>query len=114
MLSPQDFSRKSHTTDLQLVLQWLLCLTPGVKGSALGQVGLVSVYCDWVKQEVLSQWGGKQDCLSRSVPKKTLAYPWDVKQPKDNCALDSLLSLSATLYSSVSKEPTNKCALYTV
>ena len=33
----------------KLALQWLPCQTPGVIGSALGLVGPVSVYCDWVR-----------------------------------------------------------------
>ena len=32
--------------------QWLPCQAPGVIGSALGLVSLVSVYCDWVRWEV--------------------------------------------------------------
>ena len=30
-------------------LRWLSCQTPGVRGSVLGLVGQVSVYCDWVR-----------------------------------------------------------------
>ena len=30
-------------------LQWLPCQAPGMIGSALGLVGPVSVYCDWVR-----------------------------------------------------------------
>ena len=33
----------------KLALQWLPCQAPGVKGSALGLVGPVSAYCDWVR-----------------------------------------------------------------
>ena len=33
----------------KLALQWLPCQGPGVIGSALGLVGPVSVYCDWVR-----------------------------------------------------------------
>ena len=33
-------------------LQWLPCQAPGVIGSVLGLVGTVSVYCDWVRQNV--------------------------------------------------------------
>ena len=33
----------------KLALQWLPCKAPGVIWSALGLVGLVSVYCDWVR-----------------------------------------------------------------
>ena len=36
----------------KLALQWLPCQAPGVKGSALGLVGPVSVYCDWVRWKV--------------------------------------------------------------
>ena len=32
-----------------LALQWLPCQALGVIGSALGLVGPVSVYCDWVR-----------------------------------------------------------------
>ena len=37
---------------LKLVLQWLPCQAPGIIGSALGLVGLVSVFCDWVREKV--------------------------------------------------------------
>ena len=44
------FSGLSHTSDLKkMALQWLPCQAPGVIGSALGLVGQVSVYCDWVR-----------------------------------------------------------------
>ena len=33
----------------KLALQWLPCQAPGIIGSALGLVGQVSVYCDWVR-----------------------------------------------------------------
>ena len=33
----------------KLALQWLPCQAPGIVGSVLGLVGLVLVYCDWVK-----------------------------------------------------------------
>ena len=33
----------------KLPLQWLPCRAPGIIGSALGLVGPVSVYCDWVR-----------------------------------------------------------------
>ena len=36
----------------KFAVQWLPCLTPGAIGSALGLVGPVSVYCDWVRQKV--------------------------------------------------------------
>ena len=43
----RDFSGSSQTSDL--ALQWLPCQEPGIIRSALGVVGPVSVYCDWVK-----------------------------------------------------------------
>ena len=42
----QDFSRSSHASDFKIGPQWLPCQAPGDKGSALGLVGPVSVYCD--------------------------------------------------------------------
>ena len=42
----RDFSGSSHTSHLKLAL---LCQAPGVIGSVLGLVGLVSEYCDWVR-----------------------------------------------------------------
>ena len=36
----------------KLAVQWLPCQAPGVIGSALGLVGPVSVYCDWVRWKV--------------------------------------------------------------
>ena len=36
----------------KLALQRLPCQAPGVIGSALGLVGPVSVYCDWVRWKV--------------------------------------------------------------
>ena len=35
-----------------VAVQWLPCQAPGVIGSALGMVGPVSVYCDWVRWKV--------------------------------------------------------------
>ena len=50
-----DFSGSSHTSDLKkMALQWLPCQAPGLVESALGLVGPLSVYCDWVRQKVLS------------------------------------------------------------
>ena len=40
-----------HVTEINS-LQWLPCQAPGVIGSVLGLVGLVSVYCDWVRWTV--------------------------------------------------------------
>ena len=43
----RDFSGSSNTSDLKkMTLLWLSCQTPCVIGSALGLIGLVSVYCD--------------------------------------------------------------------
>ena len=46
----RDFSRSSHTSDLK---NWLSSGYPArrlaLEGSALGLVGPVSVYCNWVK-----------------------------------------------------------------
>ena len=36
----------------KLALQWLPCQAPGVIGSAVGLIGQVSVYCDWVRWKV--------------------------------------------------------------
>ena len=43
------FSGSSHTSDFKIALQWLPCQAPGVIGSALGLVGPVSVYYEWVR-----------------------------------------------------------------
>ena len=55
----------------RLVLEWPHCQAPGVIGSALGLVGPVSVYCDWVRYNsdlrLLSQCGSAYNCVSRSV-----------------------------------------------
>ena len=42
----QDFSGSSHTSDLKIGTP---VATTGVIGSALGLVGPVSAYCDWVR-----------------------------------------------------------------
>ena len=61
---------------------------PGVIGSALGLVGLVSVYCDWVRWKVwsatsISVWQHVK--LSEQIrPWDTLPCCWDVKQPTNN------------------------------
>ena len=41
----RDFPRSSHTSDLEIGTP--VATLPGVTGSALRLVGLVSVYCDW-------------------------------------------------------------------
>ena len=49
-LRPDFFPGSSHTSELKkLSLQWLPCQARGFIGSALGLVGPVSVYCDWVR-----------------------------------------------------------------
>ena len=69
----------------KLALQWLPCQAPGVIGSVLGLVCLVSVYCDWVRWKVgsatyISVW--QHVNLSEQIrPRDALACCWDVKQP---------------------------------
>ena len=46
--------KKTHTKKQKLVLQWIPYQAPDVIGSALGMVGPMSVYCDWVRQQVRS------------------------------------------------------------
>ena len=46
-------------------------------------VGPVSAHCDWLKQrdlQLLSQSGGTDNCLSRSIPEICFACCWNVKQ----------------------------------
>ena len=45
-----DFSGSSHTSDLEIGTP--VATLPGMIGSALGLVGPVSVYCDWVRWKV--------------------------------------------------------------
>ena len=54
----------------RLALCWLPCQAPGVVGSTLGLVDLVSVYCGLGKFDVqrFSQCGSTYSCLSRPVP----------------------------------------------
>ena len=42
-----EFSRSSHTSDLKIGTP--VATLPGIPGPALGFVGPVSVYCDWVR-----------------------------------------------------------------
>ena len=53
-IAPEILSGSSHTSDFKLPLHWLPCQALGIIGSALGLVGPVSVYCDWVRQKVSS------------------------------------------------------------
>ena len=48
-LSRDFFRGRVIPVTQKLALQWLPCQAPGVIGSALGLVGPVSVYCDWVR-----------------------------------------------------------------
>ena len=49
LLAPGFFRGRVIPVTSKLALQWLPCQAPGVTGSALGLVGPVSVYCDWVR-----------------------------------------------------------------
>ena len=63
-------SRLRHGDFFRVALQWPLCQAPGVSGSALGLLGPVSVYCDWVRQfdlQLLTHYDSTYTCLSRSV-----------------------------------------------
>ena len=44
----------SHTGDFKLLFKWLPCQMPSFKGTELGLVGPVSVYCDQMKYQVWS------------------------------------------------------------
>ena len=48
-LAPGFFRGRVIPVTEKLVHQWLPFQAPGVIGSALGLVGPVSVYCDWVR-----------------------------------------------------------------
>ena len=50
--APGVFRGRVIPVTSKLALQWLPCQAPGVIGSALGLVGPVSVYCDWVRWKV--------------------------------------------------------------
>ena len=56
----------------KLALQWLPCRVPGIIGSVLRLVGLVSVYCDWVVCEESSICNF---CLSVAARKLVWAGP---------------------------------------
>ena len=47
-----EFSGSNHTADLKKGTPGLLCQVPGIIGSVLGLVGLVSIYSDRVRQQV--------------------------------------------------------------
>ena len=48
-LAPGFFPGRAIPMTQKLALLWLPCQAPGVIGSALGLVGLVSVYCDCMR-----------------------------------------------------------------
>ena len=52
LLRRDFFGVESYQRLKNWALQWLPCQAPGVIGSALGLVGPVSVYCDWVRWKV--------------------------------------------------------------
>ena len=72
----------------KLALQWLPCQAPGVRGSVLGLVGPMSVYCDWVRWRVGSATSvsvRQHVELSEQVRLwDTLACCLDVKQLSNN------------------------------
>ena len=84
-LAPRFFRGRVILVTETITLQWLPCQAPGVIGSALGLVGPVSVYCDWVRWKVwsatsISVWQHVK--LSEQIrPWDALACCWDVKQP---------------------------------
>ena len=53
-LRRDNFGARVIPVTSKLALQWLPCQAPGVIGSALGLVGPVSVYCDWVRWKLWS------------------------------------------------------------
>ena len=66
-----DFSGLSYTSDLLIGIPVATWQVSGVEGSALGLVGPMLVYCDWVRNFdllLLSQCGSMYNCVSGSVP----------------------------------------------
>ena len=78
----RDFSGPSLTSDLKIGTP--VATLPGITGSALGLVGLMSVYCDWMSLQVQSAtsvlvW--QQVNLSEQINFwDTLACCWDMEQ----------------------------------
>ena len=58
------FSRSSITSDLKIGTPVTTLQGPGVIGSVLGLVGLVSVYCDWVRWKV---WPATGSVAARKI-----------------------------------------------
>ena len=85
------FSGRVMPVTYKLALQWLPCQAPGVIGSALGLVGPVSVYRDWVKQKVGSATSvsvSQHVQLSEQIRLwDTPACCWDVTQPTNKLCL---------------------------
>ena len=86
----------------KLALHWLPCQSPGVKGSVLGLVGPVSIYCDWVRWKAwsaasISVWQHVK--LSEQIRLwDTLSCCQDVKQPtnKQKNPIYSAIKLTLT------------------
>ena len=82
--------------------KWLPCKAPGIIGSVLGLVGLLLVYCDWVRHKVwsitsISVW--QYANLSEQIrPWDHVACCWDAKQPTNTKGIwpQMLMHLSHT------------------
>ena len=79
LLVPGIFQGQVIPVTQKWALQWLPCQAPGVIGSVLGLVGLVSVYCDWVRKKATN----KQTTALSLIP---VLWQWNV-----NCLLCPLL-----------------------
>ena len=84
-------SRFLWVESYQLALQWLPCPVPGIIGSALGLVDLVSVYCDLMRDQSLM-------CnfyLSVAAHKIVWADPsacwWNIKQPTNQQTISEIV-----------------------
>ena len=98
-----------------MVLQWLPCQVSGVIGSRLGLVGLVSVYCDWMRQQVwsptsVSMWqhieGSRPEwCISNMIYSRDRPF-WletlDIELSEKICPWDMLACCCDV------KQPVNK------
>ena len=70
-----------------LVLQWLPCQASGNTGSALGLVGLVSVYCDWVRKKV---WSATSVSVWQHVQMSEQIRPWNTLSCCRDCKQQQL------------------------